>query len=123
MDLMYRVGHENARESLGEALAMGLTGMPAPWSNNRVGREQFLATERDRAMTYTVAQFLGSPRFVEIAIEDAIVAVAKANGQTGALAKRALAAGVPNVVDQVAKLVFKAAEHCAAEANAGHLWK
>jgi hypothetical protein len=71
-------------------------------------------------MTYTAENFVASPAFVKIAVEDALAVVAKANGQTVELAAQAFALEVPN---QVAKLVAKAAEHCAAEANAGRLWK
>jgi hypothetical protein len=74
-------------------------------------------------MTYTAENFVSSPAFVKIAVEDALAVVAKANGQTVELAAQAFALEVPNVVNQVAKLVAKAAEHCAAEANAGRLWK
>lgn len=72
-------------------------------------------------MTYTAANFTASSRFMEIAIEDALHLVAKTNGQTFELAKQALEMSVPNVVREVAKLVKAAAEHCAAEANAGRL--
>lgn len=74
-------------------------------------------------MTYTAQNFLASPRFVEIATEDAIVTVAKANGQTVDMTKTALEMLVPNVVAKVGKLILAAAEHCASEANAGRLWK
>jgi len=72
-------------------------------------------------MTYTALNFLASPRFMEIAIEDAIKAVAKANGQNVELAQKAYSLGVESVMKGVASLVAAAAEHCAAEANAGRL--
>lgn len=72
-------------------------------------------------MTYTAANFIASSRFMEIATEDALRLVAKTNGQTFELAKQALEMSVPNVVREVKKLVNAAAEHCAAEANAGRL--
>lgn len=73
-------------------------------------------------MTYTADQFMNSTAFVKIAIEDAIKLVAKTNGQSEELTLNALGAGVSNVVNEVAKLVKAAAEHCAKEANAGRLW-
>lgn len=72
---------------------------------------------------YTAQNFLNSSRFLEIATEDAVGVVAKANGQTYGLTLRALAQQVPNVVCEVTKLISAAAEHCAKEANAGQLWK
>lgn len=74
-------------------------------------------------MKYTKEAFLSSPKFMEIAIEDALKLVAKTNGQSLELAKNAFNLQVPNVVNEVAKLVIKAAEHCASEANKGKLWK
>lgn len=73
--------------------------------------------------TYCADNFLSSPAFLEIAIEDAVKLVAKINKQTDALTLKALAMQVPNVVREVNKLVTFAAEHCAREANAGRLWK
>lgn len=73
-------------------------------------------------MTYTTANFLNSPRFLEIATEDALQVVAKTNAQPYDVALAALAQQVPNVVREVAKLVRRAAEHCAQEANNGRLW-
>lgn len=73
-------------------------------------------------MTYTAAQFAQSPAFLAIAVEDAIEAVAKANGQTVEKTAEAFALQVPAVSGKVAKLVVAAAEHCAKEANAGRLW-
>lgn len=72
---------------------------------------------------YTAMSFMNSPAFVKIALEDALKLVAKANGQTYELACEAFQLEVPNVVNQVAKLVAKAAEECARQANAGTLWK
>jgi hypothetical protein len=72
-------------------------------------------------MTLTADNFLASPGFLAIAIEDALKLVAKTNGQTYELALSALTQEVPNVVREVAKLVKLAAEHCAKEANAGRL--
>ncbi|MNJ67463.1 hypothetical protein D3C77_636390 [compost metagenome] len=73
--------------------------------------------------TYTAENFLNSTRFLEVATEDAVHVLAKANGQSYALTLRALAQQVPNVVREVTKLVSAAAEHCAKEASAGRLWK
>ena len=73
-------------------------------------------------MTYTAEQFIQAPAFMAIALEDAIALVAKTNGQTVELTAQAFALEVPNVITEVAKLVVKAAEHCAQEANAGRLW-
>lgn len=73
--------------------------------------------------TYTAQAFMSSPAFVKIALEDALQVVAKANGQSVSLARKAFEMEVPKVVDQVAKLMVKAAQHCADEANAGRLWK
>ena len=72
--------------------------------------------------TYTAAAFIASPAFMEIALTDAIALVAKTNGQTVELTAEAFALEVPNVIAAVAKLVAKAAQHCADEANAGRLW-
>lgn len=72
--------------------------------------------------TYTAMSFMNSPAFVQIALEDALKLVAKTNGQTYELACEAFQMEVPNVVNQVAKLVAKAAQVCADEANAGKLW-
>ena len=66
---------------------------------------------------------MNSPAFVQIALEDALKLVAKTNGQTYELACEAFQMEVPNVVNQVAKLVAKAAQVCADEANKGELWK
>lgn len=73
--------------------------------------------------TYTAMSFMNSPAFVQIALENALKLVAKTNNQTVELAAEAFQLEVPNVVNQVAKLVAKAAQHCADEANAGKLWK
>ena len=73
-------------------------------------------------MTYTAANFVASPAFMQIATEDAIAQVAKTNGQSVELTSKAFALEVPAVVEKVAKLVAAAAEHCAKEANAGRLW-
>lgn len=73
-------------------------------------------------MTYAAENFLSSPAFLEIATQDAVSVVAKANGQTYSLTLQALVQQVPNVVHQVAVLISRAAEHCAREANAGRLW-
>lgn len=72
-------------------------------------------------MTLTADNFLASPGFLAIAIEDALKLVAKTNGQAYELALSALAQEAPNVVREVTKLVKLAAEHCAKEANAGRL--
>ena len=72
--------------------------------------------------TYTAAHFLNSEAFMAIAVGDAVKLVAKVNGQSHALTLKALALNVPNVVNEVTKLVNKSAEHCAQEANAGRLW-
>ena len=73
--------------------------------------------------TYTAMSFMNSPAFVQIALEDALKLVAKVNGQTVELTTEAFGLEVSNVVNQVAKLVAKAAQHCADEANKGQLWK
>lgn len=73
--------------------------------------------------TYTAMSFMNSPAFVQIALEDALKLVAKTNGESYALACEAFKLEVPNVVNQVAKLVAKAAEECARQANKGNLWK
>lgn len=73
--------------------------------------------------TYTAMSFMNSPAFVKIALEDALKLVAKTNGQAYELACEAFQLEVPNVVNQVAKLVAKAAQVCADEANAGRMWK
>lgn len=72
---------------------------------------------------YTAMSFMNSPAFVQIALEDALKLVAKVNNQTVELTTEAFQLEVPNVVNQVAKLVAKAAQHCADEANAGRMWK
>jgi hypothetical protein len=71
---------------------------------------------------------MNSPAFVQIALEDALKLVAKTNGQTYELAREAFKLGVgiypiPNVINQVAELVAKAAQVCADEANKGDFWK
>ena len=73
--------------------------------------------------TYTAMSFMNSPAFVQIALEDALKLVAKTNGQTVELTTKAFEMEVPNVVNQVAKLVAKAAQVCSDQANAGTLWK
>lgn len=73
--------------------------------------------------TYTAMSFINSPAFVQIALEDALKLVAKTNNQTLELTTEAFGLEVPNVVNQVAKLVAKAAQHCADEANKGNFWK
>lgn len=73
--------------------------------------------------TYTAMSFMNSPAFVQIALEDALKLVAKTNGQTVELTTKAFEMEVPNVVNQVAKLVAKAAQVCADSANKGKLWK
>lgn len=75
------------------------------------------------ATTYTAEHFISSPAFVKIALEDALKLVAKTNGQTYELTCESFAMQVPNVVNEVAKLMVKAAKHCADEANANRLWK
>ena len=72
---------------------------------------------------YTAMSFMNSPAFVQIALEDALKLVAKTNGQTYELACEAFKLEVPNVVNEVAKLVGMAAEECADSANKGTLWK
>lgn len=73
--------------------------------------------------TYTAMSFMNSPAFVQIALEDALKLVAKVNNQTLELTTEAFGLEVPNVVNQVAKLVAKAAQVCADSANKGELWK
>lgn len=73
--------------------------------------------------TYTAMSFMNSTAFVQIALEDALKLVAKTNGQTVELTCEAFKLEVPNVVNQVAKLVAKAAQVCADSANAGTLCK
>ena len=73
--------------------------------------------------TYTAMSFMNSPAFVQIALEDALKLVAKTNGQTVELTAKAFEMEVPNVVNQVAKLVAKAAQVCADEANKGNFCK
>jgi hypothetical protein len=73
--------------------------------------------------TYTAMSFMNSPAFVQIALEDALKLVAKTNGQTYELACEAFGLEVPNVVNQVVKLVAKAAQVYADEANKGNFWK
>ncbi len=73
--------------------------------------------------TYTAMSFMNSPAFVQIALEDALKLVAKTNGQSVELTAGAFGLEVPNVVNQVAKLVAKAAEECAKQANKGNFWK
>lgn len=73
--------------------------------------------------TYTAMSFMNSPAFVQIALEDALKLMAKTNAQTYELACEAFKREVPNVVNQVAKLVAKAAQVCADSANKGELWK
>lgn len=73
--------------------------------------------------TYTAMSFMNSPAFIEIALEDALKLVAKTNGQTYELACEAFKLEVPNVMNEVAKLVAKAAQVCSDQANAGTLWK
>ena len=72
--------------------------------------------------TYTAMSFMNSSAFVKLALEDALELIAKVNGQSVSLARKAFEMEVPNVVEQVAKLMVKAAQHCADEANAGRLW-
>lgn len=72
---------------------------------------------------YTAMSFMNSPAFVQIALEDALKLVAKVNNQSVELTTEAFGLEVPNVVNQVAKLIAKAAQHCADEANAGRMWK
>lgn len=74
-------------------------------------------------MTYTASSFIASPAFIEIAISDALAVVAKTNNQSLETTKKAFDLQVPNVINSVAELVAKAAEHCANEANTGNLWK
>lgn len=73
--------------------------------------------------TYTAMSFMNSPAFVQIALEDALKLVAKTNGQTYELACEAFKLEVPNVMNEVAKLVAMAAEECAKQANKGDYWK
>lgn len=74
-------------------------------------------------VVYSTESFLASPAFLRIATEDAVKLVAKVNNQSYELTLYALSVMTPSVVTQVAALVIKAASHCAAEANAGRLWK
>lgn len=73
-------------------------------------------------MKYTPESFAGSPRFIEVATEQAIRTVASANGQTVKLTAQALLMGAPNVVKAVAMLIAAGAQHCAVEANAGRMF-
>lgn len=73
-------------------------------------------------MTYTAEAFIKSPAFMAIATEDAVKAIAKANGQTVAKTQQAFEMQAPNVVAKAAELIMKAAQHCADQANAGRLW-
>lgn len=73
-------------------------------------------------MTYTAANFINSPAFIDSVIPDALALIAKTNAQTLEATKTAFDMQVPNVIDAVAKLVAKSAQHCADEANAGRLW-
>lgn len=72
---------------------------------------------------YTAMSFMNSPAFVQIALEDALKLVAKVNNQSVELTTEAFGLEVPNVINQVAKLVAKAAQVCADEANKGDFWK
>lgn len=72
---------------------------------------------------YTAMSFMNSPAFVQIALQDALKLVAKVNNQSVELTCEAFKLEVPNVVNQVAKLVAKAAQVCADSANKGELWK
>ena len=74
-------------------------------------------------ISYTAMSFMNSPAFVQIALEDALKLVAKTNGQSVELTTEAFGLEVPNVVNQVAKLVAKAAQVCADEVNKGNFWK
>ena len=73
--------------------------------------------------TYTAMSFMNSTAFVQIALEDALKLVAKVNNQSVELTAEAFKLEVPNVVNQVAKLVAKAAQVCSDQANTGTLWK
>jgi len=61
---------------------------------------------------------MASPRFVELSTEEALKVIAKTNGQTLELAKKAFALRVENVVNEVAKLVILGAEEFAKKLNA-----
>lgn len=73
--------------------------------------------------TYTPTQFINSPAFMTIALEDTIKVIAKTNGQTIELTKKAFEMEVPNVLHSVGKLVVAAAVKCAEDASNGKLWK
>lgn len=70
---------------------------------------------------YTAMSFMNSPAFVQIALEDALKLVAKVNGQSVELTKKAFELETPNVMNSVAKLMVAAAQHSADEMNAGRL--
>ena len=65
-----------------------------------------------------VSIITASPRFVELATEDALKVIAKTNGQTFAMAKKAFALEVESVVIEVAKLVMLGAQKFADNLNA-----
>lgn len=73
--------------------------------------------------TYTAMSFMNSPAFVQIALEDALKLIAKVNNQSIELTTEAFGLEVPNVINQMAELVAKAAQYCADEANKGSFWK
>lgn len=73
-------------------------------------------------MNYQASNFLNSPKFLEIALSDAIDLIAHTNNQTRERTMIAYLMGVENVVSRVDKLVHLSAEHCANEANLGKLF-
>lgn len=69
-------------------------------------------------MTHTAESIIAaSPKFVEIATNGALELVAKTNGQTVGMAKKAFAIGADNVTKEVYKLVYAAAEEFANQLN------
>ena len=77
-------------------------------------------TRKELDMTNHTAQsvIMASPRFVELSTEEALKVIAKTNGQTLELTKKAFALRVENVVNEVAKLVILGAEEFAKKLNA-----
>lgn len=71
-------------------------------------------------MNYTAANFLASPAFAEIVMDEAIELMAKKNGQTVEATREALSGGAEVLSAQVAKLVLAAARRCADDANAAY---
>lgn len=69
-------------------------------------------------MSHTAESIIAaSPKFVEIATDGALELVAKTNGQTVDLARKAFSMGASNVTSEVEKLVYAAAEAFAKQLN------